>query len=100
VFCEEPYDRQLRKIGLEPGDIEQEKLPLWPENWSVVRLFALLQGQWSFRANGKLQSIRFEAITRDVWRSCGIKRRERTDALRDLQEMIRAALDHLYPDAQ
>lgn len=80
----------LRRLGLQPGDLEGEAVDLWPENVRVVNVFAALQTQWAIGGTGVVIGLRYEAVqsTLDL---LGIKKGRRA-VFRDLQVMEAEAL--------
>lgn len=94
-----PVAETERRLGLQPGDLaDMQEMPVWPENWPAVELFAALQTQWTVAPSGRLVGLRYESLP-VVCRALRIRRRKQRRLFCDLQVMESAVLEALGADA-
>lgn len=76
-----------------PPDPEDQPCHLWPENWTVWRLWCDLETQWRIGGMGGRTGLDYAAVLPLVDR--GFKRRERREVFLLVQAMEDAALEEL-----
>jgi hypothetical protein len=81
---------ELSMFGLMPGDIEEENVEVWRDNWPAFRLFNALSTQWRTGACGAT-GLDYTSI-RDVAGFLGIKKKTIPEIFPDLQVMEAEAL--------
>lgn len=91
-------DDQFRRLGFEPGDIEPDRVCVWPDNADAVHLFDAMQTQWRVSANGIAIGLHYEALP-VVCQALGIPRRRRSRVFQELRIMELAALAELQRPA-
>ncbi len=91
-------DQAAMWLAAQQPDSEEQDLDLstptevWPENWPALTLFLRLQTQWHRDAEGRRESLRYEAMQSAMWmQNC--PREERPRLFDQLVEMQHAALE-------
>ena len=69
-------------------------IEVWPDNVPAVNVFRVMGGQWRVGPAGPY-ALDYGALTGDVWRSVGVKKRDRVLVFGDLQVLEEAALAEL-----
>lgn len=80
----------MAKLGLTLADIAEDDVEVWPDNWTVFRLFNALGTQWRTGPGGAA-GLDYTSI-RDVASYIGIKKRQLPELFPDLQVMEAEAL--------
>lgn len=84
----------LAAFGLQPERTEPTILQIWPENMETVELFDFMRTQWNVAPAGGVVGLRYEALPVG-FTACGIPLDRQPLALRGLQFMESAAIEHI-----
>ena len=74
------------------GEVPDNSIDVWPENWKAVEVFVAMSTQWNTTFQGGIIGLRYEALPA-VMRYCAIPRAEQADVFHGLRIMEHAALE-------
>jgi hypothetical protein len=88
-------EEALAAFGLvHVGEVEDRRIPVWPENVKTVEVFSAMGTQWNVAGKGGVVGLRYESLA-VVMRLCAVPAAEREQVFHGLRHMERAALEDL-----
>jgi hypothetical protein len=67
---------------------------VWPDNWTVIRVFNVMSTQWVVGACGPV-GLNY-AVLPEVWRRTKVSPADRDDVFEDLRVMEQSALQTIH----
>lgn len=90
LYTVAPTDAARAELGIKPGDVPDEVVPVWPCCWDSYRVFQRMATQWNVGPGGPIGLI--YASLAVVTEALGIKKKKRPAIFSDIRVMESAAL--------
>lgn len=99
MYRKGPSDAELGRLGLLREDVEDRSTQeVWPEHWLAFRVFCDLSDQWYQGMSGPT-GMNYSSF--DLWFGInGGKPGKRTETIRYVQALVRAAMKQMAEDSK
>lgn len=81
----------MAAFGLEAEGDEEEVYEVWPDAWAPLNVFLHCNTQWVMSEVGAV-GLKYEVLP-FLFKTYGVKKKDRTDMLTDIKTCERTALD-------